>query len=535
MLKVQGLLFAVLLLCSAVAGQLSTASTAAPRIAVVGAGVGGACSAHFLRELLGPDAAIHVFDKGPVGGRTQTLTYDGLVLEAGASIVFEQNLYFRDLADALGLERVDPSLSSSDDLFSIFDGQHMVFQQSAWAPITLARMLWRYGLNYWRFKAGPQGMLKRFLTIYDYQANGTAFETPEQLLRSTGLYRPTQQTMAALLQEVLGSSGPALRFGSELAAAVNRVNYNQGNALNALAGMVSMLPTVDSRVFAIKGGNRRLPEELLKNASALVHARAVQTVAKSGMGYTLKLAEKEPGVNQAALDTFDAIILATPLELSNLSIEGIALPHLPPRKYQSTITTFVRGVLDPAYFGEAHPIKGSVFVSEAAATPFSVIAPKKSYDDGSTLYKFFSESELSPLVLSKIFTNFTVVASHPWFAYPKFHPPEQFAPFKLADGLFYGNAWENAASAMEVACIGGRNSALLVLQHLQKARGFLIFQGGTRHHAAASRPAHDSRHPTQYPQQPPQQPGQYPNVYKPDGSAPASYPPVGKGDQPSPV
>ena len=37
-----------------------------------------------------------------------------------------------------------------------------------------------------------------------------------------------------------------------------------------MAGLVSMLPTVDSRIFAIEGGNRLLPEALLKNASVVM-------------------------------------------------------------------------------------------------------------------------------------------------------------------------------------------------------------------------------------------------------------------------
>ena len=38
-----------------------------------------------------------------------------------------------------------------------------------------------------------------------------------------------------------------------------------------------MLPTVDSRVFAIQGGNRRLPEALLRNASVVMLTGAAVT------------------------------------------------------------------------------------------------------------------------------------------------------------------------------------------------------------------------------------------------------------------
>jgi prenylcysteine oxidase / farnesylcysteine lyase len=44
-------------------------------------------------------------------------------------------------------------------------------------------------------------------------------------------------------------------------------------------------------------------------------------------------------------------------------------------------------------------------------------------------------------------------------------------PFKLAEGLFYNNAWENAASAMEMSAIAGKNSALLVQQYLETRLG----------------------------------------------------------------
>jgi hypothetical protein len=51
----------------------------------------------------------------------------------------------------------------------------------------------------------------------------------------------------------------------------------------------------------------------------------------------------------------------------------------------------------------------------------------------------------------------------------RFDAPEDFAPFKLAEGLFYASALENAASAMEIAAIEGRMAALLAAQHLRQA------------------------------------------------------------------
>ena len=53
----------------------------------------------------------------------------------------------RDLADAMGLQRVAPQ---SEDGFNIYDGAQMVFKQSPWSVVTLLRMVRRWGLSYFR-------------------------------------------------------------------------------------------------------------------------------------------------------------------------------------------------------------------------------------------------------------------------------------------------------------------------------------------------------------------------------------------------
>ena len=84
-----------------------------------------------------------------------------------------------------------------------------------------------------------------------------------------------------------------------------------------------------------------------------------------------------------------------------------------------------------------------VLVTETADTPFSVVSPLQRLPDGQTLYKLFSRRSVRHL-LPDMFADLAVVAEHKWAAYPRFAPPEQFAPFALAPGIFYNNAWENA-------------------------------------------------------------------------------------------
>ena len=81
------------------------------------------------------------YEPGDIGGRTQTFEHEGHVYEMGASIIHGQNRYFKELADAMGLQR--RSVSSDSSLMSIFDGQRFVFNESSWTVVTLFRMLQR--------------------------------------------------------------------------------------------------------------------------------------------------------------------------------------------------------------------------------------------------------------------------------------------------------------------------------------------------------------------------------------------------------
>ena len=56
---------------------------------------------------------------------------------------------------------------------------------------------------------------------------------------------------------------------------------------------------------------------------------------------------------------YAAVILAAPLEQSNLSKAGFEMPFIPKRHYQTTVTTLVRGSLRASYFELAKAPDGS--------------------------------------------------------------------------------------------------------------------------------------------------------------------------------
>ena len=315
-----------------------------------------------------------------------------------------------------------------------------------------------------------------------------------------------------------------------------------------------MLPTVDSKLFRFRDGNEQLARSLLKESGARFHPSTKVSHINCTAHQTFMLKTQPTGkvralqagkllackvqsvhhdlvhstsccvVCKARLfmtsrtslqmllqveGPYNAVVLATPLELAKITFSGADMPNLPSRQYQSTVTTYVEGQLKPDVFGadlsggkwsfdvrtrnmnaapkshswEAYLIGycssalsasctpkllcdavNNIAVADGANTSFSSIGVAQA-GNPSSIYKLFSTSIMSDEDLNKLFGKWTRLAEYPWLAYPVFSPPEKFAPFVLVDGLLYNNAWENAASAMEMSAISARNSAQLIYEH----------------------------------------------------------------------
>eukprot|EP00775_Hariotina_reticulata_P008634 gene8634-8815_t len=375
---------------------LSVEVAAVQRVAVIGGGLGGTAAAYYLRQL-SPDVHLELFESASrLGGRTEEFVYNGQVYELGASIIHAQNQHVLTLAKAMNLtlQRGD----DTDSAFSIWDGSRFVFTQAGTSVLDVAAVLLRYGISPLRYKWLSQEMAARFARIYSLQQQGHFFTTPENLLAALGLYNLTQTSAAEYMKASLTTGVlryGAARFIEELAAAVNRINYNQPNeVLNAMAGLVSYLPAAEPEVYSIQQGNSALPQRLAAAAQLeALHLRAAvlgvfqlpaaeHAPGAPGRQYnlTVKLAGSAAG-DLAHMGPYDAVLLATPLEYSGIQLHlkdpdgqlpGTGLPEkcdrhkihdaLPQtrvdrqgddraaRQYQTTVTSYVIGKLDPSYF-----------------------------------------------------------------------------------------------------------------------------------------------------------------------------------------
>ncbi|KAL0182245.1 hypothetical protein M9458_021620, partial [Cirrhinus mrigala] len=194
---------------------------------IIGGGIGGTAAAFFLRQEFGPVVKIEVFEAGTVGGRLATENIGGNEYETGGSIIHPLNLHMKHFLERLGMS---PRADVSSKL-AIFDGKELTFEESDWFIVNFIRMLWRYGFNFIRMHMWVEGILDKFMRIYQYQQFGYSFSSVEKLLHAMGgdsFLTLVNQT----LEEAMLAEGFSQVFLNDIVTPITRVNYGQSVRIN---------------------------------------------------------------------------------------------------------------------------------------------------------------------------------------------------------------------------------------------------------------------------------------------------------------
>jgi len=301
------------------------------RVGIIGGGISGAATAHFLRQELDSYCSLElsVFERSSLlGGRLADVTIRGHHFEAGGSIIHHSNRYMRHFATLLNLTRVSPPPRFGHSIGIWDGGEYKLRLSGRWYGIfDTIRMLWRYGLDLTRLSAAVHNAGDKFVQVYKLQDAGSSYDSPQQLLQAVGLFTLTQQDLRHWMQKVAGVYNEALM--NELVVAVTRVNYGQGLDLNALAGAVGLLPMFDDEgLWAVKEGNARVIEGLFKHAKANVYLNhTVKTIERVFGKQSSTAADRDSGIRRVSgvkhgtdgvrsnfSQEVDVIIVATPLE-----------------------------------------------------------------------------------------------------------------------------------------------------------------------------------------------------------------------------
>lgn len=171
---------------------------------------------------------------------------------------------------------------------------------------------------------------------------------------------------------------------------------------------------------------------------------------------------------------YDLVIIAHPLVKgqSNIEFSGYSTDFTEHRReFHRTIAYIVEGEPNYKYFGysslsampdDVFPLDKDSFFNSLSEI-FPVTQPPV---PNQRVYKVFANAGLAEEQLDLLFLSRKSTQAVDWLAYPQYQPNMQLVPFVLAPRLYYVNAIELAASAMEMSAVGGVNVANLATHQL---------------------------------------------------------------------
>eukprot|EP00095_Tigriopus_kingsejongensis_P003541 maker-scaffold106_size358372-snap-gene-2.30 protein:Tk03541 transcript:maker-scaffold106_size358372-snap-gene-2.30-mRNA-1 annotation:"prenylcysteine oxidase" len=480
------------------ASTLTSGSKKAPKIAIIGGGIGGTSCAYTLRQALGANVSLTLFEMGELGGRMATVEIGGLEYESGGSIIHSQNQEMAAFVKTLGLKaakKVSKFEHWTMSSFTLFGAnERRAFHLTDWTFFQDLQMVWRYGLtSLYQMNDFTTALLESFLQLYPKVQAGLGFSSTAELLGQTeNLMNGTTWSLSVALQ----SAGLDQLLIHELVTAAVRVNYGQiPSQVHALVGGVA-LAGADGNLWAIHGGNKQVPEALLNLSGAAFRRAKVESVAlrpdgRFEVAFGIKLTDKSPflwsegnrtsDVNEYSelnRDQYDMVVLATPMTEDKRQLDLLGFPNALtfPGSYHRCVATFVAGHLNARYFDtkNIHLVSPNNFYLEHQdkINSISLLFPVN-YKTGMKVpqvWKIFSQSRLSDEELDRIFRTRSEVKVVDWLAYPDYKAEfdsQELGQFVLHPGLYHINAIEWAASAMEMSALGARNVANLIIQELQ--------------------------------------------------------------------
>ncbi|KAI9875864.1 MAG: hypothetical protein M1830_007889 [Pleopsidium flavum] len=480
----------------------------AKRVAIIGAGSGGASTAYYLSKYAsewGLKTNVTVYERSAyVGGRSTTINvYDDLFepVELGASIFVKANKNLVSAAEEFGLltdSIGDTRPNEAPEKLGVWDGKKFVFTQSdgGYYWWNIAKLIWKYGLAPVRTQNLMKETVGKFLKMYEEPH--FPFRSLSQVTNDLGLTVVTGATGEQLLKEHnIGSP-----FSTDIIQASTRVNYGQN--LGLIHGLETMVCMATDGAMAVKGGNWKIFDEMLKAASAHVqlNTRVVEVHRNDDKTYALMSATgKITGeVIEQVTDEFDTVIIAAPLQFSDINLSpSLSNPpdKIPYVKLQVTLFVSPHKLSPTAFHLPADAAVPEVVLTTVPSNKgtgqredgvgpagFFSISTLRTINNPSAksqrteyLYKVFSPEPLTSTFLSRILgisdpeldlscipkKDISWLYEKEWYSYPYLYPRVTFDDPQLDWNLWYTSGIESFISTMETSSLMGMNVARLVV------------------------------------------------------------------------
>ncbi|KAK1142159.1 hypothetical protein N8T08_008085 [Aspergillus melleus] len=481
------------------------------RVAVIGAGAAGSNTAYSLRNYADASSTpvdITVFERASyIGGRSTTVNVFGnpaYPVELGASIFVQVNYNLVNASRDLGLGVSSASQSpprESEDVIGVWDGKEFVFRmQDTYSWWNIAKLIWQYGWAPVRTQNLMKATVNKFLQLYEEPI------FPFKSLTAAAVEVGLLNTTATRGSEFLNINQVSADFSREIIQASTRVNYGQN--LGLIHGLEAMVCMATDGAMAIQGGNWRLFEAMLKASRADVRLNHTVASVEQNEDGTLTVSYSDNSNNSAQELIFDEVVIAGPMQYSDISITPtpehaldkipyvqlyvtlFSSPHQLSTKYfnlqgsnarapETILTTLPRGVdmgsnekgVGPANFwsistlqtvqsedqpGETHYVY-KIFSPERPSAQFirdilGLQDPNGASEADNTTIENLNKEDIS-WYHEKI-----------WNPYPFLHPRVTFEETVLAPHLWYTGGIESFISTMETSAHMGKNIAALMLQ-----------------------------------------------------------------------
>ena len=419
-------------------------------VGVIGAGIGGCSAAYFARKYLSGSKVTVYEASNRVSGRVFTYQGLGIQKELGAEFFNSSNKLVSGLISELGLET--KKLEDIMDV-AVWNGDEIIFQSDQLMFYKMLGLVKKHKLSVAKLVYAlkkAQGKIKK---LYKQQQKSPAEFW--ELFEAVGLDEWYQRSF----DEILADKGVDVGFIHDLVTPIARIIYSQNASLGGFAGLSALLGIFGNSIYNLKDGNQTLPQKLVEASNSKVELNTkVDVVEKLGNGsFRVRAGE--------TVSVFDAVVVATPLEVSNIVFDGVAKQENQFREYQTIYVRLMKGQVKPSYFNLKSSKLPSIVLTSQEADPLTRFSLNPSTTKGESWVTVTSTKPLEDGFVGEVFKNGETVFDHSWAAaYPVFTPVPKLPNMVLDDNLLYLNGIESAASSMESSVFAALNS----IQYIQK-------------------------------------------------------------------
>ncbi len=419
-------------------------------LAVIGAGIGGCSAAYFARKYF-PYSKVTVYEmENRIGGRVFTVNWGETKRELGAVFFNSTNKTVCDIVNEIGLKV--KKLEDSMDI-AVWNGTEIIFKSSQPMFYNVLKLFTNYKFSVPKLLLILREANGKIKKMYEKE-KPTEFG---ELFESIGLDKWYKMPFDQILVEM----GIDRKVIDELITPITRIIYSQNAELGGFAGLSSLLGFYGKSIYSLKDGNNVLPRKLLEASDSKVELESkVKNIEKTSKdSFRVSVGENT--------SVFDGVIIAAPLEVADITFEGVATQKWQAREYQKIYIRLMKGAVNSRYFNlDASTKLPSIILTSKEADPITRFSINKSTKDESWV-TVTSTEPIDNDVLDDLFKNGRTILDHTWSAaYPIFKPTDKIPPTCLDKGLLYLNAIESAASSLESSTFAALNSIKTIKEQL---------------------------------------------------------------------